>query len=372
MPRKGKTKQQAKKKNVSKKAKPIPKGTDQEDAPKYTLQDVLDKAQSSINEYDFDMAQRYCQKAIELDNENVKVLELTGHVMMEVGDMDAAKQCFGRCVELEPDLGHIKYLYLGQILNGSQAVQCYNKAIEVMLNCIEAQENKALGASNDSAEPTAKDISSAYLSIAELYMTDLCDDEDAEEVCISSIKKAIEHDQTNPEGYQVLADYHLIKSEIEEAKTFINKSLSLWLPNAKGLVADEGEIEGGAEAAPVADPIDCIPISPEAQLKAAKTLIEVEEYNSATEVLELLLDQDDTVLDVWYLIGWANYLQGDDYKLTAKYYLERCHELSEKMDYEDKDLLSHVAELLEELSSLTEQGDVPELDSDQDEQMDAD
>jgi len=26
------------------------------------------------------------------------------------------------------------------------------------------------------------------------------------------------------------------------------------------------------------------------------------------------------------------------------------------MDYEDKDLLSHVAELLEELSSLTEQG----------------
>lgn len=36
-----------------------------------------------------------------------------------------------------------------------------------------SQENKALGASNDSAEPTAKDISSAYLSIAELYMTDL-------------------------------------------------------------------------------------------------------------------------------------------------------------------------------------------------------
>jgi len=28
------------------------------------------------------------------------------------------------------------------------------------------------------------------------------------------------------------------------------------------------------------------------------------------------------------LIGWANYLQGDDYKLTAKYYLERCHEVS--------------------------------------------
>jgi len=34
---------------VSKKAKPIPKGTDQEDAPKYTLQDVLDKVLQLIS-----------------------------------------------------------------------------------------------------------------------------------------------------------------------------------------------------------------------------------------------------------------------------------------------------------------------------------
>lgn len=38
------------------------------------------------------MAQRYCQKALEMDNENIKVLELTGQVMMEVGNLDAAKQ----------------------------------------------------------------------------------------------------------------------------------------------------------------------------------------------------------------------------------------------------------------------------------------
>lgn len=33
-------------------------------------------------------------------------------------------------------------------------------------------------------------------------------------MCVSSIKKAIEHDETNPEGYQVLAEYHLIKGEM--------------------------------------------------------------------------------------------------------------------------------------------------------------
>ena len=41
------------------------------------------------------------------------------------------------------------------------------------------------------------------------------DDDDAEDQCISCIRKAIEHDDTNPEGYQVLADYHLVKAEIE-------------------------------------------------------------------------------------------------------------------------------------------------------------
>ena len=51
----------------------------------------------------------------------------------------------------------------------------------------------------------------------------------------------------------------------------------MWLPSARQLVTEEEEgSEGHTE---VADPVDCLPISPEAQLKAAKTLIEVEEYN---------------------------------------------------------------------------------------------
>ncbi|XP_067938169.1 uncharacterized protein [Watersipora subatra] len=319
---------------------------------KFTVEDVLKKAQDSIDVYDYDMAQRYCQKALEIDNDNIKVLELTGHVMMEVGNLEGAKQCYGRSVELVPDVGHLKYLYLGQLLDGQDSVNCFRKAIQVMLNSLEAQENKPIeGASNESplsVEATYKDVSSAYLSIAELYMTDLCDESDAEDVCVANIKKAIEHDETNPEGYQVLADYHLVKGEIEEAKVQILKSISLWLASAQSLLSDD------AEGQAVSDPVDCVPISPDAQLKAAKTLIEVAEYSNATDVLELLLDQDDSIVDAWYLLGWANYLQGDEYKLTAKYYLERCQEVSEKHNYEDEDVLAHVTELLQELSSITE------------------
>ena len=44
----------------------------------------------------------------------------------------------------------------------------------------------------------------------------------------------------------------------------------------------------------------------------------------AGEVLELLLDEDDEVPDVWYMLGWAHYLQGEDYAVNARHYLARA------------------------------------------------
>lgn len=53
---------------------------------------IIWQAQSSIDTYDFDMAQRFCQKALEMDSDNVRALETTGLVMLEVQNLDAAKQ----------------------------------------------------------------------------------------------------------------------------------------------------------------------------------------------------------------------------------------------------------------------------------------
>ena len=42
------------------------------------------------------------------------------------------------------------------------------------------------------------------------------------------------------------------------------------------------------------------------------------------EVLELLLDQNDENPQVWYLLGWANFLHGEDYKENARFYLTKA------------------------------------------------
>jgi len=41
-------------------------------------------------------------------------------------------------------------------------------------------------------------------------------------------------------------------------------------------------------------------------------------FQLAVEVLETLLEENDEVVDVWYLIGWANHLLGEDYKENAR------------------------------------------------------
>jgi len=37
-------------------------------------------------------------------------------------------------------------------------------------------------------------------------------------------------------------------------------------------------------------------------------------------------------IQVWYLLGWANFLQGNDYKSTAKYYLEQAQKVGLRAD----------------------------------------
>ena len=50
-------------------------------------------------------------------------------------------QCFGRAVELNPDSGHHKYMYLGQLFEGVQSLQCFQKGVELILK--ENEERQA-------------------------------------------------------------------------------------------------------------------------------------------------------------------------------------------------------------------------------------
>lgn len=64
----------------------------------------------------------------------------------------------------------------------------YKKGIEV-LKC-DAETLKLLG-KDDDCLLAVKQVASAYASIAELFMTDLCDEPNAEKSCEMALKEAL-------------------------------------------------------------------------------------------------------------------------------------------------------------------------------------
>lgn len=49
---------------------------------------------------------------------------------------------FLRAIDLSPDVGHSKYMYLGQIHSGQEAVDYYTRGIQVLLSVLEKQETE--------------------------------------------------------------------------------------------------------------------------------------------------------------------------------------------------------------------------------------
>ncbi|XP_076075406.1 uncharacterized protein LOC143046239 [Mytilus galloprovincialis] len=313
-------------------------------SPQYNVDQLLDKAEDCINRFEYEIAQKFCQRALEIEADNIRALETTGTLLLELGNPESAKQCLGRVVEISPDKGHEKYMYLGQLFEGAQAVECYQKGIELMLKEKENQQALEVAAACGGPQSvTDSDISGAYSAIAELYMTDLCFEDEAESKCKTFIEKAIDIDKENPEGYQLMASFLLSKDDKENAKDVMKKSVSLWLPKFKAL--DKGEVTDQDNT----DPVEAVPLGYDTRISTTKILIEVDEYETAIDVAESLLDENDEVPQVWYLIGWANFSMGEDYKSNARYYLEKCKKLCAKLKYEDEELLKHVDELLSDI-----------------------
>ncbi|XP_053084002.1 uncharacterized protein si:dkey-12j5.1 isoform X2 [Pangasianodon hypophthalmus] len=270
-------------------------------AEKYTIDQLLEKTEECMDNFDFPMAKMFCQRALDIEPTNLTVLDMLGNICAELGDMDKAKQIFLKAVELSPEEGHTKYMYLGQIHTGAEAVQYFSKGTEVMLKAIDkqVQEVSSMGAAALPSESpiTAKDVSVAFCSIAEIFFTDLCMEEGAAERCKEAIEKALHYDQSNPEALQLMASYLFSIEKPEEGRDYLIKSVSSWLPSRQ----KEEESSASSEQ-PDEDDEERVQsnIPPyESRITTAKLLIEVEEFEMATDVLEGLLEEDDEVVQLY-------------------------------------------------------------------------
>lgn len=316
---------------------------------KYDVEQLLSQAEKCIDQFQFELAHKFCQRALEREADNLKALETSGHVMMELKQHEAGKQFFMKAVELQPDIGHAKYMYLGQMNQGEASIKYFQKGIEVMLKEKEITNQLSTKSTEASASETAeyfasdRDISSAYCAIAEIYMTDLCLEDGAADKCQENVEKAITADSLNPEAYQLKAQFLMNIEKVQEAKEMIEKSVSLWLPQLQENDDDVPENMPG--------------VSYDTRIVTSKILIELELYEMANEVLFTLLDETDEDPQVWYLMGYASVLEsakckGDDAEdalTNAREYLQNAQTTYHKVEFDDPEMLKHIEELLEKI-----------------------
>ena len=136
---------------------------------KFSADDIMDKVEEYIETFQMDLAARFVKKALKLEPDNIRVLETAGPILLEVGDIEQAHKCLTRAVEIEPEIGAGKYMYLGQMAEGLEAVKCFRKGIDVM----KEERNQIQSGVLEGDDNLLKgEIATGLCSIAEIFMTD--------------------------------------------------------------------------------------------------------------------------------------------------------------------------------------------------------
>merc|ERR1711978_258800 len=120
-----------------------------------------------------------------------------------------------------------------------------------------------------------------------------------------------------------------------EAGVAMERSLSLWLPQHTAWAATgEGEQTN---------------LSYDTRLASVKVLLDLERFDTAAEILDSLLEEDNEVVAAWYLHGWLNYLRDDpDFHGNVRHYLKRAQQVHVMSPTDDEAMMEHIKELLAE------------------------
>lgn len=240
--------------------------------------DLLKQAEDHLDRFELEECLVLCQQAVSQDEACVDALQLYASVLIELGQIETAREALLRAVTASPNAGYEKYLALAQLSTANDSLGYYSEAARILKGLLPSVTDTEV------LKTMHRQLSNIFASAAELYLTDLCFEEGAESRCEALVAESIAADASNPEGLRLQADLRLSQDRKEDAKASMLACLALW----KDLSFDDLQY----------------PLY-EQRLAMSKVLLEVELFEEATEVLEGLLEEDDSVIDSWYLLGIA-------------------------------------------------------------------
>ena len=367
--------------------------------PPASVGDLLEAASSAMESLDVERAyQAYQQAAAQLQIEDpnatienkkakaevlIHVLEKMGECQVSIGDPDVAKGHFLQSLKLLEELStdstrntnfyetHSSLcFYIGQLSLEKEALEAYQRGIRSLEECMKKIEDEGAEATTqDDSEDASMDdgenlaslrqkLSGAYCNLAELYLTDLCEEESAESDCELYLEKALQLKDADGEplvdALQTMASLRLSQKERQlEAVPFVLRAYEKQRVGSEALAAlvglnvdkqkSEGETEDKAQELVEVEAASNLPEF-EFRCQTAKLLLECagllkensmdessnqedECVTAAISVLGSLLAQNDEVIEIWYLTGCAFAAKKPVLTDTATFYLERAKEM---------------------------------------------
>ncbi|KAF8840186.1 hypothetical protein BDN67DRAFT_968893 [Paxillus ammoniavirescens] len=341
-----------------------------------SISSLLTKAQDLIVQCDYPLARKFIERVLgRVDGtipEKSQAREMMGVVLLEMGDVDAAREMFLTLLPPHPNAPSppppSAYLYLAQLTDDDPhtAIAHYQAAIDILQMQLKGKSISSGNTEDDNDSEIKSNIIRAYLGMVEIWMDpehDLCVDPAASNTCDALLSQALQIEPKNLEALQTLASVRLSQEKSDEALLALRT-----FPSPPSL--DDAATDPQAHALHL---LSALPI--QTRIARAKLLLECGAHADALSLLEGVLATDDANVEGWYLMGWAWWLlaerrkegdptvaiglgeEGDqlewqDMARDARDCLETCQMLHASQGHPDAPLLEHVEELIGTLNGL--------------------
>lgn len=312
---------------------------------------------------------------------NVPFLQIFGETLLENNDLENAYNILIKACELDPtgDQGTEKFLYLGQIIGGSDGLKYLDNGLNklsVQLNAINEDKgeddnilvelSKVYETKEQLQKYFIKKLNQGIFAKIEIWMTDLCMEPEAEDQCNDLIAYSLELDDQNPESLSLLSSIRISQQRVDEAKEALKTSWTLFQDKktkleeaANNLQIDSEEknqsdsFEVGLEYMELIQPL----------LTLARFAIELELYEIAITISSNSQDINENILESYYYEALANILSAKQiaYKIQSSNVEDyRDLEIKELMKSQNSDIKAFIDEAK---SALTQGYKITQTDS---------
>ncbi|KAK6203210.1 uncharacterized protein RJT21DRAFT_119350 [Scheffersomyces amazonensis] len=298
-------------------------------------------------------------------NADVNYLQIFGETLLENNDLENAYEVLVKACELDPtaENGVEKFFYLGQIIGGHDGIDSLNVGLQKLQNQLEIInsnttdklliELSTLYKTKESLiSYLIKKLNQGIFAKIEIWMTDLCMEDEAETQCNELINYSLQLDNQNPEALSLLSSIRISQQRNEEAKQALLKSWELFqikksqLEEAanKHQQEDIDSFEVGLEYVDLIQPL----------LTLAKFAIELELYDITITIVSNVQDINENILDTYYYEALANLFSAKQLLNSQTPHEEDYREIDTELLV--KSTIPEIQSLLKDIKSSLTQG----------------